>query len=653
MLRFRLLLLVGPLLAAGCLYSARERTDEAVSKLVAQPFDTQPSPVQSAPAPQTGSSHEAKVDPGRSDQLVPVAYTDVQTTTLLQPLQPGADLQNFKERIKIPAAIPGTETVDITKKDGWPKTDPEKAKAAQALYPPLPELPADPKPEPGPDGQPYTLAALQQIAAANSPTLRQAAFDVQQARGNLIQAGAYPNPTVSLQVQPSNDGSTAGVWGGSFDQPIKTFGKLRLATAAAQKDFENAELALKRARSDLSTQVRNNYFAVLVSKETVRVNKALAEFTDEVYRLQEKLLEVGSAAPYEPATLRAQARSARLAYKVAIQTYIYNWRQLVAIIGLRQLPLSEVAGRIDAFIPYYEYDRVLAHALQNHSDVLTAKNGIDKARYNLKLAQVTPFPDVDVNVAFLKEYALAPEKYVHTVSVGLPIPLWDTNKGNIYAAEAALGRALEEPHRVEVNLTNTLGNAYTNYKTSLDTLEDYRKYILPDQVLTYRGVFARYYVSGTVGFVDMVTAQQALATNVATYLTSLGQVWSAVVSVADLLQTDDLFQLAEKHDLAPLPDLDSLPLLPCCHPAACAAQHVAPAQPAEIRRMEPVPDQAIMLPTPSPSADRTNKTSTPAATTPASTTPPLPNPPATFQPRQLPTLWSPPGSASPTSPSVN
>ena len=158
----------------------------------------------------------------------------------------------------------------------------------------MPELPTEPKPEPGPNGQAYTLAALQQIAAENSPTLRQAAFDVQQARGNLIQAGAYPNPTISQQVQPSNDGSTAGVWGIGIDQTIKTFGKLTLATAAAQKALDNAELALKRSRSDLSTQVRNNYFALLVSKETVRVNKALAEFTDEVYRLQEKLLEVGS-----------------------------------------------------------------------------------------------------------------------------------------------------------------------------------------------------------------------------------------------------------------------------------------------------------------------------------------------------------------------
>ncbi len=100
-----------------------------------------------------------------------------------------------------------------------------------------------------------------------------------------------------------------------IDQTIKTGGKLGLQTAAAEMALHNAELALRRARSDLATQVRNAYFAVLVAKETVRVNRALAHFTDEVYRLQADLLAGGFAAPYEPAALRAQAFTSRLAYR--------------------------------------------------------------------------------------------------------------------------------------------------------------------------------------------------------------------------------------------------------------------------------------------------------------------------------------------------
>jgi cobalt-zinc-cadmium efflux system outer membrane protein len=393
---------------------------------------------------------------------------------------------------------------------------------------------------------------------------------VEAARGNMIQANAYPNPTLSYQFTPSNNGSTPGADGFGVDQTIKTGGKLRLQTSAAEMDLHNAELALRRARSDLATQVRSAYFAVLVAKETVRVNKALAQFTDAVYRLQADLLAGGFAAPYEPAALRAQAYSARLAYRQAIQTYIYAWKQLVAVISVRQLPLVDVAGRVDSAIPYYDYDAILAYVVRNHTDVLTARNGIDKARYNLKLAQVTPLPDVDVNMAVLRDYSLAPKQVCPTLTLGVPIPIWDRNQGAIMAAESALIRAEEEPHRAERNLTNTLAAAYVNYKTNLDALEYYRRYILPDQVRAYRGAYDRRQIDPNASFGDVVSAQQTLAASVTTYLQTLGQVWASVTSVADLIQTDDLFEFARAEAVPPLPDLAQLPPLPCCHPSAGA-----------------------------------------------------------------------------------
>jgi len=290
--------------------------------------------------------------------------------------------------------------------------------------------------------------------------------------------------------------------------------------------------------------------------------------TDQIYRLQADLAAAGSfAAPYEPMALRGQAYMARLAHKQAIQTYIYSWKQLVATIGLRQLPLSQVEGRIDAVIPYYDYDKVLDRVLRNHTDVLIARHGLDKARYQLKLAQITPLPDVDVNVSILQEYAVAPKQMVPTATIGLPLfPIWDQNKGNIIAAEGGLIRATEEPHRVEENLTNLLATAFTNYKTNLDALEYFRLHILPDQVRAYRGVLDRRQVDQNVAFSDLFGAQQTLASDVTTYLGILGTLWSSVVSVADLLQTDDLFQLAEPRQVPGLPDLEHLPPWPCCHP---------------------------------------------------------------------------------------
>src|SRR5207249_7495945 len=124
--------------------------------------------------------------------------------------------------------------------------------------------------------------------------------------------GAYPNPTSGFQGDTIGDGATAGFQGVFFDQVIKTGNKLKLQQAAATMDLLNAELALRKAQSDLAGQVRTNYFAVLVAQENIRVSKALVRFTDSLYRSQVDLLatNVGLAAPYEPMQLRPLALQA-------------------------------------------------------------------------------------------------------------------------------------------------------------------------------------------------------------------------------------------------------------------------------------------------------------------------------------------------------
>jgi cobalt-zinc-cadmium efflux system outer membrane protein len=600
----RLLALSGVLVLGGCLYHARERVDQVVCDLGRRTYDPQPAqppePKAAVPATSADASKGAKpaalasrlqaADHKPPEGGTPAPALDLQTTAFMQAdnQPPGPAVAHSLAEIKIPPEVPGSEVRRIQLPD-----DPEaRQRTIRRIYPKLPPLPEEPKPLPGPDGKPYTLADLQHLAAANSPSLRQAASDVEAARGALIQARAYPNPTVSYLSQPSSDGSTSGVQGFSIDQVIVVNGKLKLAAAAAAMDLRNAELALRRARSDLATQVRNAYFAVLVAKETVRVNRGLAHFTDEVYRWHTIYLAAGLVAPYEPAALRALAYTARLSSKQSIQTYIYSWQQLVAALGLRQLPLSEVAGRVDAVIPYFDFDAVRAYVLRNHTDVLTARNGLDRARYNLKLAQITPYPNPDVNVGYLKDLSVPPKQFTHTVSIGIPLPVWDQNKGNILSAEAALVRATEEPHRVEESLTTTLATAYMGYKNNLEALEHYRRFILPDQVRTYLGVIRRRHVDPSAAFADLVTAQQTLAADVAAYLGILSSLWSSVVSVADLLQTDDLFQLGQPRPLPTLPDLEALPSWPCCHDcppaggdhkggcAACPPAPVAGAGPA-------------------------------------------------------------------------
>ena len=568
------LALVGVLLLSGCRTPPLHSVDRTIADLASHPFDeapaTVPKPTEAPPKPAEtrppgdgalqGAAWPSRDAPRAGEPakgVVPVSFNQVERGG---PGQVAPPMQKFE--LQIPREVPGSETPLVK----LPRDPAERDAAIARIFPKLEPLPDEPVPLPGPNGHPLTLAELQRIAAANSPALRQAAFDIEAARGIMKQAGTYPNPIFGVEAGPNANNTATGTQGVFVDQVIKTGGKLRIQAAAAAMDLRNAELALKRARSDLSTQVRTAYYNLLVARETVRVTKSLAHFTDEIYRLQADMLGGGFAASHEPAALWAQSFTVRLAYKQAIANYVYAWKPLVNAIGLRQLPLSEVEGQVDQLIPYFDYDAVLAHILRNHTDILTARSTIQKARYNLKFAQVTPVPDVDVRFDVWKENTVGPFQQFHALSIGIPFPVWDQNKGNIRAAAAGLGRAAEGPHQVEISLTSGLASAYGSYKTNLAAIEYYRRDILPYQVQYYRGVFERRRVDPNASFGDLVQAQQTLTGNVTTYLGLLGQLWTSVVGVADFLQTDDLYQLGKPRELPPLPDLESLHAWPCPHP---------------------------------------------------------------------------------------
>jgi cobalt-zinc-cadmium efflux system outer membrane protein len=409
-------------------------------------------------------------------------------------------------------------------------------------------------PAPGPGGVPLDLPALQALALANNPIVQQAATDVQAARGGMIQAGLYPNPTVGYQGDQLNAAQTAGQQGGYIEQTIKTGGKLGLARSVGCMDVRNAEVALRRAQVDVMTQVRSGYFAVLVAQENLAIARAMSKLADEVYGLQLHQVAGGQAAGYEPLQLHVLAVQARAAVVQAHNRYVAAWQHLAAALGEPGLPPTQLAGQADTHVPCYELESVRQHILANHTDLAIARNTIQRGHYYLELQRAMPIPDVVSHIAIQKDMLDNPHTVQAGVLVGVALPVFDHNQGNILQAEALLARANREVARVENDLTMRLAEAFERYRNNVTQVLFYRDSILPNQVRVYRAIYQRYHTEpGKVQYSDLVVAEQTLAQALTTYVQSLMAQWQAVVDLGALLQTDDLYQLAPAGPCGPPP----------------------------------------------------------------------------------------------------
>jgi cobalt-zinc-cadmium efflux system outer membrane protein len=224
------------------------------------------------------------------------------------------------------------------------------------------------------------------------------------------------------------------------------------------------------------------------------------------------------------------------------------WQQLAATLGLPDLPLTELAGTVETTIPVFEQNPALAWMLNTHTDVLSARNGVQRARYELRLAQVTPIPDVSVRVAVQRDYTTPPYNVANNIQIGVPLPVWDSNRGAIHQAQAALARATEEERRVRGDLTTRLAEAFERYNNNRLLAGYYRDHVLPDQSRVYSRTLLRFNTQSEkvddkdkVAFVEVVNSQQLYVQAVATYAVTLRDLWQAVVDIAGLIQTEDLF----------------------------------------------------------------------------------------------------------------
>ena len=397
------------------------------------------------------------------------------------------------------------------------------------------------------------LAEYQRVAVEASPAVKQAAADVAAARGAALQAGLHPNPTVGYQGDQIGSGHTAGQQGVFVSQTFVTRGKLGLAQAAALAEVVRTELTFQQVQADVRAQVRARYFGLQAASEAVRVAEQMARTATALADRQRLLLESGQpVAPHEVDQARALAAAAGAELDQARHRLTAARRQVVVLAGIAP-PVDPPPA---APLPDISLEQV-QRAIDAHTELRAAAAQVDRARFQLELARVTPYPNVEAQTYLQRDYQTRTGQV--GMQVGVALPVFDQNQGNIAAAEANLLRATHEAARARQDLNLRAAEVFERYTTNRRLADQYRAEILPAQEKAFSGLRKRFEQEpGRVSFSEVVLAQQTLANTYATYVRALTDAWQAVAELGRLAQTED-FGPAEIPDPRPVPGFDRQP----------------------------------------------------------------------------------------------
>jgi cobalt-zinc-cadmium efflux system outer membrane protein len=392
--------------------------------------------------------------------------------------------------------------------------------------------------ESGAAAKPLTLTDLEQMALRGNPTLEQAAANVEVARGRAAQSGLYPNPTVGYAGERIGAGGTAGEMQGLFiDQTIVTAGKLRLNRAKSAREVTRAEAQALAQQYRVVNGVRARYYQLLAMQRLLDVRAELLKVAEGAVTTTEELVNVGAANRPDLLQARIEARQERVALANARTLYQAAWQQLAAFVGEPCLPAGRLAGELDGAGAAPDFDTALAHLLEASPEVQVARAEVERSQIGLRREQVEPVPNVQVQVA--NGYDFETRKDVTSVQLGVRLPIFDKNQGNVRAAQAQLARAAAEEQRVELSLRQRLSRQYARYRTALADVEMYRQDNLPDARAAYE-TYLESFRKRRAAWPQVLVAQRTYFQISVDYVRALEELRRAEVAILGLLLVDGL-----------------------------------------------------------------------------------------------------------------
>ena len=377
---------------------------------------------------------------------------------------------------------------------------------------------------PAPAGDDPILAKLVEESVAARPELREAQALARAERERVPQAGALPDPVVTLGVQNDGfDGLKIGEMESSYyllmvSQGVPWPGKLWLRTDLARLAAEQADAGLARVRLTTEADVRRAYLDLLLIRDRLALLAELEGIWQKSAGIARARYESGEGAQSD--VLRAQLELNRLQQR----RWALQSDERVTVQGLNRLrahpldePIPTSAHVVDLPLPaVVDEAKGWADAAERSPELRQARIATSAAETGVSLARRGLLPDLAVSAGIMPRGGLDP---MWQAGVSFTVPVWAWRKQGRAVAEssarAVAGQA--SAAAIEQQLQLRLQERRSALAALLETVRLYRDGLLVQSQATSESTLAQYRV-GRVTFASVLDANAGYVADKEGYL---------------------------------------------------------------------------------------------------------------------------------------
>jgi cobalt-zinc-cadmium efflux system outer membrane protein len=408
----------------------------------------------------------------------------------------------------------------------------------------------------GNPAQVWTLESSIKRATTVAPELRAAEAEIAARTGNLTQAGAWPNPSITLRADEKL-GIDDGRGGYNLNQLTVTqalpINRLDHQRRAAEAELEAARASQNYQRLLLETRTAQAFHMLQQAAERQLLAQERLAFAEKMQQRDarpgidrpssDRLVRYLS--PLERARLDILRATAYQDVALAEGKWSESLAQFRALLALPPEAQPETTRLLPAGAP--DELTALLKRLADHPLMQATQQTRDASRASVDVARAQRFADPTLSVIHEQDYLAGERRNYTGLMLGVQIPVWNRNNGGVARARGAVDKAEAELEMQRRDLSNRLRQSHLHLGHLIEQAEHYRAHLLQParQVLdlTRKG-----YTAGEQNGLALVDASNTYFDAQARYLELLRDAW---IEAAELRLAAGMSLLDSSLEVAP------------------------------------------------------------------------------------------------------
>lgn len=391
--------------------------------------------------------------------------------------------------------------------------------------------------------QQMSLLECENAFQQNNLQLLAEQYSINMADADILQAKIWELPQMSGYINAYNPQDKRVLDAGrakgfEVTQLIYMGGKKKNEIAFAKSNKELAQLQFSQLLVELRTQLHTNYYNLYYEKlKLENTNKQLGYMNDllKAYKVQSAKGNVSLKDEVRLQSIVIQLNNDKVNINKNLLEFEQNLKVLTGITENIEPEISdEEAKLVLTAQPFGDDDELKRKALENNADYLFILKLIDNSKLYAQWQKSLNVPDLNVGA----EYDQASGTFNNEINlkVGIPIPLWKSNKGNVEKANYAIKQNQKNAEYQKLNLETKVQSAFQIWKTQYEQLAEIKSTDLSNLDLVYDGMLKNFR-NGNISLIEFTDFMESYRQTALQIYDMKNDLMESAIQLNQLVQT--------------------------------------------------------------------------------------------------------------------